>query len=146
MNNTVTTQWLNDYTFVSTNADQQSIVMDSPTSKGGDKIGPSPMEVVLMGLSACAGIDVKLILSKAKQNFSDIQVQVSAERREEIPRIYTDINLHFVITGDNLSEKQVARAIKLSAEKYCSVSHMLQATVNITHSYEILESGRAEDQ
>jgi putative redox protein len=141
MKNTVTTQWVNDYTFVSTNAEQQSIVMDSPTSPGGPKVGPSPMDVVLMGLSACAGIDVKLILTKAKQAFTDIQVQVNAERREEIPRIYTDINLHFIVTGRDLSEKQVARAIQLSAEKYCSVSHMLQATVNITHSHEILAEG-----
>ncbi len=136
--NIISTQWVKDYTFVSTNQDNQTIVMDSPAIKNGDKIGPSPMEVVLMGLSACAGIDVKLILSKAKQNFSDIQVKVSADRRDEIPRIYTDINLHFVITGEDLSEKQVARAIKLSADKYCSVSHMLQGTVNITHSYEII--------
>ncbi len=135
--NKITTQWLNGYTFISTNADNQSLVMDSSTEQGGEKIGPSPMEVILMGLSACAGIDVKLILSKAKQPFNNIEVNVSAERREEVPRIYTDINLHFIISGTNLSEKQVARAIKLSAEKYCSVSHMLQATVNITHSYEL---------
>ncbi len=138
--NSITTQWVKDYTFVSTNENNQSIVMDSPISKGDNKIGPSPMEVVLMGLSACAGIDVKLILTKAKQNFSDIQVKVSADRREEIPKIYTNINLHFVVTGDDLSEKQVARAIKLSAEKYCSVSHMLQDTVNITHSYELKDN------
>ena len=138
--NTISTQWVNDYTFVSTNQDKQSIVMDSPAIQGGKKIGPSPMEVVLMGLSACAGIDVKLILTKAKQNFSDIQVKVTADRREETPKIYTDINLHFVVTGQALSEQQVARAIKLSAEKYCSVSHMLQATVNISHSYELIES------
>ncbi len=139
--NTISTQWVNDYTFVSSNENNQSIVMDSPVIQGGKKIGPSPMEVVLMGLSACAGIDVKLILTKAKQNFSDIQVKVTADRREETPKIYTDINLHFVVTGQALSEQQVARAIKLSAEKYCSVSHMLQATVNITHSYELIEQG-----
>lgn len=137
MKKTVTTQWVKDYTFVSTNAENQSMVMDSPVTKDGEKVGPSPMEVVLMGLSACAGIDVKLILTKAKQKFSDIQVKVSADRREEIPRVYTDINLHFVITGTDLSEKQVSRAIKLSAEKYCSVSHMLQDTVKITHSHEL---------
>ncbi|GJM06195.1 MAG: hypothetical protein DHS20C09_21910 [marine bacterium B5-7] len=136
--NSVTTQWVKDYTFVSTNQDNQSIVMDSPVTTGGDKVGPSPMEVILMGLSACAGIDVKLILTKAKQNFSDIQVKVTADRRQETPKIYTNINLHFVVTGEDLSEKQVARAIKLSAEKYCSVSHMLQDTVNITHSYELV--------
>ena len=135
--NTIMTQWVKDYTFVSTNENNQSIVMDSPATSGGNKIGPSPMEVVLMGLSACAGIDVKLILTKAKQNFSDIQVKVTADRREETPKIYTDINLHFTVTGKGLAENQVARAIKLSAEKYCSVSHMLQETVNITHSYEL---------
>ena len=135
----VSTQWINDYTFVSTNSNNQSIIMDSPVTTGGVKIGPSPMEVVLMGLSTCAGIDVKLILTKAKQNFSDIQVKVTADRRDEIPKIYTDINLHFIVTGNELSEKQVARAIKLSAEKYCSVSHMLQDTVNITHSYELVD-------
>ena len=134
----VTTKWLDNYTFVSSNDSNQSIVMDSPTSKGGEKIGPSPMEVVLMGLSACAGIDVKLILTKAKQSFSDIEVQVTADRREEIPRIYTDINLHFVVTGHDLSEKQVARAISLSAEKYCSVMLMLAGNVDIETSYEIL--------
>ena len=117
--NTIMTQWVKDYTFVSTNENNQSIVMDSPATSGGNKIGPSPMEVVLMGLSACAGIDVKLILT------------------EETPKIYTDINLHFTVTGKGLAENQVARAIKLSAEKYCSVSHMLQETVNITHSYEL---------
>ena len=138
MKNKVTTQWVKDYTFVSSNENLQSIVMDSPTTQTGEKIAPSPMEVVLMGLSACAGIDVKLILSKAKQNFTDIKVVVEAQRREEVPKVYTDINLHFTITGDELSEKQVVRAIKLSAEKYCSVSHMLQASVNITHSHEIL--------
>jgi putative redox protein len=135
--NTVITQWVKDYTFVSTNQNNQSVVLDAATTKGGETKAPSPMEVVLMGLSTCAGIDVKLILSKAKQDFNDIQVKVTANRREEIPKIYTDINLHFIITGVELSEKQVARAIKLSAEKYCSVSHMLQGVVNITHSYEV---------
>lgn len=138
--NTLITQWVKDYTFVSTNQNNQSVVLDAATTKGGETKAPSPMEVVLMGLSTCAGIDVKLILTKAKQDFSDIQIKVSANRREEIPKIYTDINLHFIVTGHDLSEKQVARAIKLSAEKYCSVSHMLQATVNITHSYEVVDS------
>ena len=135
--NTVITQWVKDYTFVSSNEDNQSVVLDASISKGGSKIAPSPMEAVLMAIGTCAGIDVKLILTKAKQQFSDIQVKVTGERREEIPKIYTDINLHFIVTGNDLSEKQVARAIKLSAEKYCSVSHMLQGVVNITHSFEV---------
>ena len=137
--NTVTTQWVKDYTFVSTNESNQSVVLDASISRDGTKIAPSPMEAVLMALSTCAGIDVKLMLTKAKQNFSDIQIKVIGERREEIPKIYTDIKLHFIVTGKDLSEKQLARAIKLSAEKYCSVSHMLQGVVNITHSYEVID-------
>ncbi|MEZ5471479.1 MAG: OsmC family protein [Marinicella sp.] len=137
--NTVTTQWVKDYTFVSTNESNQSVVLDASISRDGMKIAPSPMEAVLMALSTCAGIDVKLMLTKAKQNFSDIQIKVIGERREEIPKIYTDINLHFIVTGKDLSEKQLARAIKLSAEKYCSVSHMLQGVVSITHSYEVID-------
>lgn len=138
--NTIESQWLSDYTFVSTNASGQSIITDSPTETGGSSKATSPMDVVLMGLAGCAGIDVKLILSKAKQNFTDIKITTTAKRREEMPRIYTDVNLHFVVEGVGLEEKHVARAIKLSAEKYCSVSHMLQGVVNITHSHELKTS------
>lgn len=136
--NTIQSHWLKDYTFISTNQDGQSIVTDSPTEKDGTSCAPSPMDVVLMGLAGCAGIDVKLILTKSKQQFTDIKVTTKAQRRDEIPRIYTDINLHFTVKGHELEEKHVARAIQLSAEKYCSVSHMLQGTVNVTHSYEII--------
>ena len=135
---TVHSHWLKDYTFVSTNQSGQSIITDSATEKDGSTCAPSPMDVVLMGLAGCAGIDVKLILTKSKQQFTDIKVTTEAQRRDEIPRIYTDINLHFRVTGKELEEKHVARAIQLSAEKYCSVSHMLQGNVNITHSHEII--------
>lgn len=135
--NTVTSQWLDDYTFISTNSKGQSIVTDAAVETGGSTKAPSPMDVVLMGLAGCAGIDVKLILTKAKQNFTDIHITTQGKRREEIPRVYTDINLHFTVSGHDLDEKHVARAIKLSAEKYCSVSHMLQGSVNVTHSFEV---------
>ncbi len=134
----IKSQWLSDYTYVSTNSSGQSIITDAATEKGGSTLAPSPMDVVLMGLAGCAGIDVKLILAKSKQKVTNIEITTEAQRRDEIPRIYTDINLHFTVTGHDLDEKQVARAIKLSAEKYCSVSHMLQETVNITHSYQLV--------
>ncbi len=138
--NTIQSHWLKDYTFVSTNQNGQSIMTDSATEAGGNTSAASPMDVVLMGLAGCAGIDVKLILTKSKQKFTDIKVITSADRRDEIPRIYTDINLHFTVTGHQLEEKHVARAIQLSAEKYCSVSHMLQGSVNVTHSHEIVNA------
>lgn len=138
--NTIKSHWLKDYTFISSNSEGQSIITDSATEEGGSTRAASPMDVVLMGLAGCAGIDVKLILTKSKQQFTDIKVTTEAQRRDEVPRIYTDINLHFTVTGTDLEEKHVKRAIQLSAEKYCSVSHMLQGSVNVTHSYEIVDN------
>ena len=113
--------------------------MDAPTTAGGDKIAPAPMEMVLFGLIGCTGIDVKLILGKAKKDVTKLEVIATAERRDEFPRIFTDIHVHFKVSGSNIDEKSVGRAVKLSAEKYCSVSAMLDKTVNITHDFEIIE-------
>jgi putative redox protein len=139
MNQTVTAQWLQDYTFVGKTDSNKSVIMDAPTVTGGEKIAPSPMEMVLFGLIGCTGIDVKLILSKSKKEVSKLEVIATAERRDEFPRIFTDIHVHFKVSGPNIDEKSVGRAVKLSAEKYCSVSAMLDKTVNITHDFEIVE-------
>lgn len=138
MTQTVTAQWISDYTFVGKSSDHKSVVMDAPTTSGGGKCAPSPMEMVLFGLMGCAGIDVKLILNKSKKLISSLEVTATAERRDEFPRIFTDIHLHFKVSGDKIDEKLVARAVKLSAEKYCSVSAMIDNTVNVTHDFEIL--------
>ncbi len=139
MSQTVTAHWLQDYTFVGKTDSYKSVIMDAPTTAGGEKIAPSPMEMVLFGLMGCAGIDVKLILSKSKKNVSKLEVVATAERRDEFPRIFTEIHLHFKVSGNNIDDKSVARAVKLSAEKYCSVSAMLDKTVKITHDFEIIE-------
>ena len=139
MSQTVTAQWVQDYTFIGKTDNHKSVVMDAPTVAGGEKIAPSPMEMVLLGLIGCTGIDVKLILSKAKKHVSKLEVTAKAQRRDEFPRIFTDIHVHFKVSGDDIDEKSVARAVKLSAEKYCSVSAMLDKTVNITHDFEIVE-------
>lgn len=139
MSQTVTAHWLQDYTFVGKTDSYKSVIMDAPTVAGGEKIAPSPMEMVLFGLMGCAGIDVKLILSKSKKIVSKLEVVATAERRDEFPRIFTSIHLHFIVSGDNINDKSVARAVKLSAEKYCSVSAMLDKTVSITHDFEIVE-------
>ncbi len=139
MSQTVTATWLQDYTFVGKTDSNKSIIMDAPTTKDGEKIAPSPMEMVLFGLIGCTGIDVKLILGKAKKDVTKLEVIATAERRDEFPRIFTDIHVHFKVSGSNIDEKSVGRAVKLSAEKYCSVSAMLDKTVNITHDFEIVE-------
>ena len=138
MSQTVTAHWLQDYTFVGKTDSHKSVLMDAPIVKDGEKCAPSPMEMVLFGLIGCAGIDVKLILGKSKKDISKLEVQATAERRDEFPRVFTAIHLHFIVSGENIDEKSVARAVKLSAEKYCSVSAMLDKTVNITHDFEIV--------
>jgi putative redox protein len=138
MSQTVTAHWLQDYTFVGKTDKFKSVVMDSATEANGETIAPSPMDMVLMGLMGCAGIDVKLILGKSKKQITKLEVKATAERRDEFPRIFTDIHLHFIVSGVDLDDKSVARAIDLSAEKYCSVAGMLKDTVNITHDYEII--------
>lgn len=139
MSQTITAHWLQDYTFVGKTDSNKSVVMDSPTVKDGEKCAPSPMEMVLLGLAGCTGIDVKLILTKSKKDVSKLEVKVTAERRDEFPRIFTDIHVHFIVSGNGLDEKSVERAVRLSAEKYCSVSAMLEQTVKITHDFEIVE-------
>jgi len=138
MSQIVTAQWLQDYTFVGKTESYKSVIMDAPIIAGGEKVAPSPMEMVLFGLIGCAGIDVKLILTKSKKDISSLEVIATAKRRDEFPRIFTDIHLHFKVSGSNIDGKSVGRAVKLSAEKYCSVSAMLDKTVNITHDFEII--------
>jgi putative redox protein len=96
------------------------------------------MEMVLMSAGCCSSVDVVSILKKAKQEFTSISVKLTSERAETAPRVFTKINLHFIVTGQKVSEKHLARAISLSAEKYCSVALMLDKTVDITHSHEII--------
>ncbi len=102
-------------------------------------IGAKPTELVLMGLGGCASVDVVGILKKARQDIVDVRCEVSGNRADAIPAVFTDIHLHFVVTGKDVKDAQVAKAIELSATKYCSVSKMLEAGgVVITHDYEII--------
>lgn len=116
-----------------------TVLMDASPAVGGDNRGPRPMELLLMGLGGCTSIDVVMILEKARQEISNCKVEISAERAETEPRVFTKIHVHFIVSGKTLSEDRVARAIELSAEKYCSASIMLGKTATITHDFEILE-------
>ena len=114
------------------------VLMDRSPEVGGQNLGARPMEMLLLSLGGCTIIDVVLILRKSRQAFSDIRIDIDAKRSDEIPKIFTHIHLHFVVTAIQIDEKRVARAISLSAEKYCSASKMLDSVAEITHDFEIV--------
>lgn len=116
------------------------VVMDRSPDVGGQNLGSRPMEMLLLGLGGCAMIDVVLILRKARQAFTDIRVEINAERASEVPKVFTRIHLHFVVAGKQLDSRRVDRAISLSAQKYCSATKMLDSVAQITHDSEILSS------
>ena len=134
-------KWLEDTMFIAESGSGHTVVIDGPESEGGRNIGIRPMEMVLMGLAGCTVFDVMMILKKARQPVVDCVARIEAKRADGIPAVFTDIHIHFVVTGDGVKESQVKRAIELSAEKYCSASIMLErGGVNITHDYEIVEA------
>lgn len=137
----VRVKWLDHMSFVGESGSGHSVVMDGPPADGGRNLGVRPMEMVLLGLGGCTAFDVVLILKRARQQVTDCQVHIEAERSEDIPKVFTKIHVKFEVSGKKLSEKQVARAVDLSADKYCSVSKMLEHTAEVTHSYEIIEEG-----
>lgn len=114
-----------------------ALVMDGPPEFGGRNLGPRPMEMLLLGLGGCTEFDVLMILRRARQHVSSCVVELEAERAATDPKVFTRIHLHYILEGRDLSERQVERAIKLSAEKYCSASIMLGAQAQITHDFEI---------
>lgn len=133
-------KWLDNMSFVGESGSGHSVVMDGPPELGGRNLGVRPMEMLLLGLGGCSAFDVVLILQKSKQQVVDCEVQIEAERAEKEPKVFTRIHLHFIVTGRNLAEDKVERAIKLSAEKYCSASIMLAKTAEVTHDFEMREA------
>ena len=130
--------WDGDAKFVGDSETGHTITMDGPPDHGGKNQGPRPMEMLLLGLGGCTSFDVMSILKKSRQKVTDCSAEISAERADEVPAVFTKIQIHFVVKGDNLKESLVQRAVSLSAEKYCSASIMLEkGGVDITHSYEI---------
>ena len=126
-------KWVEGLTFLGESASGHQVLMDG---NAGDK-APSPMEMVLMSVGGCSAIDVVSILKKGRNDVRDCEVKLTSERREEAPRVFTHINLHFIVTGKDLTDKIVERAVNLSAEKYCSMSLMLSKAASVTHSFEI---------
>ena len=132
-------KWLDNMSFVGESASGHSVVMDGPPEAGGRDLGIRPMEMLLLGLGGCSSFDVVAMLTKGRQDITNCEVEINAKRADSIPKVFTEIHLHFIIEGNNLNETKVARAINLSAEKYCSASIMLAETATITHDYAIIQ-------
>jgi putative redox protein len=130
-------KWIEDVAFMGESETGHAVVMDGAPENGGRNIGMRPMEMLLIGMGGCTSFDVVTILKKSRQAISDCIAEITAERADAAPKVFTKIHVHFVVTGTDLNDKQVERAVALSAEKYCSASIMLSKSVDITHDYEI---------
>ncbi|HWU33784.1 MAG TPA: OsmC family protein [Methylovorus sp.] len=133
-------KWVENVCFVGESETGHAVVLDGAPDAGGRNLGMRPMEMLLIGMGACTSFDVVTILKKARQPVTDCVADISAERADEVPKVFTKIHVHFVVTGKGLNPAQVERAVKLSAEKYCSASIMLGKAAEITHDYEVVEA------
>jgi putative redox protein len=144
-----TVKWVDGVMFVGESGSGHAMVLDGAPDSGGRNMGMRPMELMALAVGSCSSFDVVTILRKARQNISDCVAEVTAERVDATPSVFASMHLHFKVTGKDLSDKQVARAVELSADKYCSASIMLkQAGVKVTHDYEIIadqEDSRRQD-
>lgn len=128
-------------TFLAETESGHVVAMDGAPEGGGRNLAPRPMEMVLLGTGGCTAYDVVLILRKSGQKISNCEVKLTSERAGTDPKVFTKVHFHFTVTGQSVKPNTVERAIKLSHEKYCSASIMMEKTAEITHSYEIVEDG-----
>jgi putative redox protein len=133
-------KWHDGMSFVAETGSGHLVAMDGAPDAGGRNLAPRPMEMVLAGTGGCTAFDVVLILQRSRQQVTGCEVKLSADRAEGDPKVFTRIHYHFVVTGRGLKPEAVERAIKLSAEKYCSASIMLAKTAATTHTWEIRET------
>ncbi len=132
-------KWVDGALMLAESGSGHALVMDGPPEHGGRNLGVRPMEMLLLGMGGCTQFDVVHILKKSRQEVSFCEVELSAERAESEPKVFTRIHVHFRVGGRGLSEKAVERAVRLSAEKYCSASIMLGKSAEITHDFEVVE-------
>ncbi len=129
-------------TFVGESGSGHAVVLDGAPEHGGRDMGFRPMEMLLLGLGGCTAFDVVSILKKSRQAITDCEVKIDSDRAEEIPKVFTRIHIHFIITGNGLDPVKVEKAVNLSADKYCSASKILEKTAEMTHDFEIVELGQ----
>lgn len=133
--------WLRDVQFQAESGSGHQVLMDGPPDHGGKDAGCRPMEMLLMGMGGCASFDVMSILKKSRQDVAACDASLNAERADTVPAVFTKIRIHFKVQGKNLKENLVERAVKLSAEKYCSASIMMvSAGVEVSHSFEVIST------
>jgi putative redox protein len=131
-------KWLDHMSFVGESESGHSVVMDGAAEGGGRNLGVRPMEMLLLGLGGCTAYDVVAILRKSRQPIVDCEVEIEAQRADEIPRVFTKIHIHYLVSGRNLDAEKVSRAVELTSDKYCSASRMLEKAAEITHDFEIV--------
>jgi putative redox protein len=132
-------KWIEGRAFVGESGSGHAVVMDGPPESGGRNLGIRPMEMLLLGMGGCTGFDMVMILEKARQPVEDCEVEVTAERAEAVPKVFTRIHVHYRVTGRGLNPAQVERAVRLSTEKYCSASIMLAQAAEVTHDFEVVD-------
>jgi len=135
-----TIRWHAGMSFVAETGSGHMVAMDGAPEAGGRNLAPRPMELLLAGAGGCTAFDVVLILQRGRQNVTGCEVDLRAERAEADPKVFTRIHFHFTIRGHQLKPEAVDRAVRLSADKYCSASIMLGKTAEITHDWEIVEA------
>jgi putative redox protein len=133
-------KWVEQVSFLGETESGHAVLMDGAPAVGGRNLGPRPMEMLLLGAGGCTSFDVMSILKKSRQKVTDCYVELTADRAETDPKVFTKIHMHFVVTGFAVKSEVVEKAIKLSAEKYCSASIMLGATATMTHDFEVIEA------
>lgn len=133
-------KWLDHMSFVGESDSGHSVVMDGAPDAGGRNLGLRPMEMLLLGMGGCTTFDVVMILQRGRQQVTGCETLLDAERAVELPQVFTRIHVHFVISGCHLSEQRVAKAIELSAQKYCSASLMLGVMAAITYDFETVDT------
>ncbi len=134
----IVAKYIEGRTFLAKGESNHWVSLDTAKEKGGGGAGTSPMEMVLVALASCTGLDVVSILEKRRVTLQDFDIRVSAERAETHPKVYTKIHLNYRFISPDLKEKEAERAIQLSEDKYCSVSKMLEKTAEISYDYEII--------
>ena len=132
-------KWVENVCFMGESETGHAVILDGAPEAGGRNLGMRPMEMLLIGMGACTSFDVVTILKKARQPVTNCVAEIDAARADEIPKVFTKIHVHFVVSGHSLNPAQVERAVKLSAEKYCSASIMLGKAAEVTHDFEIVE-------
>lgn len=131
--------WVGERTFLGTAGTGHAIAFGTAHGDGGQKPGPSPMELVLIGTGGCSAFDVVHILEKGREAVEDCVVELDADRAGTDPKVFTRIHMHFIVKGRALTAKKVERAVDLSVEKYCSAAAMMAKTAELTHDFEVVE-------